>query len=104
MLATRTFDPELLLALPGHCVMRRGQGLRPFPRTPFSTSSFLPSLRSGQVSLDEAEHFLHNRDASVASLRWCSGSVPERRSESFRNKRSASPESPKRTITARCAV
>src|SRR5215831_17791737 len=31
------------------------------------------SSRSG-VSLDEAEHFLHNRDASVATLRWCSDS------------------------------
>jgi len=57
----------------GYCALRRGQGLRPFPRTPFSASSILPSLRSGQVSLDEAEHFLHNRDASVATLRWCSG-------------------------------
>ena len=50
------------------------KGYRPFPRTPFSASSILPSLRFGQVSLDEAEHFLHNRDASVATLRWCSGS------------------------------
>lgn len=52
----------------------RGQGLRPFSRTPFSASGILPALRSGQVSLDEAEHFLHNRGASVATLRWCSGS------------------------------
>ena len=50
------------------------KGCCPFPRTPFSASGILPSLRSGQVSLDEAEHFLHNRDASVATLRWCSGS------------------------------
>ena len=34
-------------------------------RTPILASGGLPSLRSGQVSLDEAEHFLHNRDASV---------------------------------------
>ena len=46
----------------------------PFPRTPFSASGVLPSLRSGQVSLAEAEHFLRNRSASVATLRWCSGS------------------------------
>jgi hypothetical protein len=59
---------------PGYCVLRRGKGLRPFPRAPFSASGILPSLRSGRVSLDEGEHFLHNRDASVATLRWCSGS------------------------------
>ena len=47
---------------------------RPFPRTPFSATGALPPLRSGQVFLDEAEHFLHNRGASVATLRWCSGS------------------------------
>jgi hypothetical protein len=29
---------------------------------------------SDRFFLDEAEHFLHNRDASVATLRWCSGS------------------------------
>jgi hypothetical protein len=45
----------------------------PFPRTPFLASGALPALRSGQVSLDEAEHFLHNRSAIVATLRWCSG-------------------------------
>jgi hypothetical protein len=33
-----------------------------------------PSLRFGQLALDAAEHFLHNRGASVATLRWCSGS------------------------------
>ena len=44
------------------------------PHTPILAMTSLPSLRSGQVSLDEAEHFLHNRDASVATLRWCSGS------------------------------
>src|SRR6266403_1855312 len=54
-----------LVALLGHCVPRRGQGL-----PPLSAHSF--SLR--QVFLDEAEHFLRNRDASVATLRGCSGS------------------------------
>jgi hypothetical protein len=49
-------------------------GCRSYPRTPFSASGALPPLRSGQVSLDEAEHFLHNRSASVVTLRWCSGS------------------------------
>jgi hypothetical protein len=42
------------------------QGLR--------TISPHPLLRFGQVSLDEGEHFLHNREASVATLRWCSES------------------------------
>jgi hypothetical protein len=55
-------------------VLRRGQGLPPLSPHPFLRERILPPLRSGQVSLDEAEHFLHNRDASVATLRWCSGS------------------------------
>src|SRR5713101_3559506 len=42
---------------------------RPFPR-----SGSLPPLRFGQFFLDEAEHFLQNRMASVATLRGCSGS------------------------------
>jgi hypothetical protein len=54
-------------------------------RTPFSASSFHPPLRSGQVSLDEAEHSLHNRSASVATLRWCSESSRNARSVSLRN-------------------
>jgi hypothetical protein len=46
----------------------------PFPAllSPLAASFF--RRRFGQVSLDEAEHFLHNRDASVVTLRWCSGS------------------------------
>jgi hypothetical protein len=63
-----------LIALRVSPALGGDKGWRPFPRTPFSASSILPSLRFGQVSLDEAEHFLHNRDASVATLRWCSGS------------------------------
>ena len=68
------FCSGVLFALRGHCELRRGQGLRPFPRTSLSASGNLPALRSGQVSLDEAEHFLHNRAVRVATLRWCSGS------------------------------
>jgi hypothetical protein len=34
--------------------------------------------------LDEAEHFLHNRKASVASLRSVFGIIPESRSASLR--------------------
>src|SRR5712691_2080665 len=63
-----------LIALRVSPALGGDKGCRPFPRTPFSTSSILPSLRFGQVSLDEAEHFLHNRDASVATLRRRSGS------------------------------
>ena len=50
-------------------MLRRGQGLSPFPRTPFSITGPLPSVRSGQVLLDEDEHLFHNRSASVAALR-----------------------------------
>jgi hypothetical protein len=69
-------------------------GYRPFPRTPFSASRILPSLRSRQVSLDEAEHFLHNRDASVAYAPMVFGIILEWRSDSSRIQCSASPESP----------
>ena len=60
---------------------------------PFLRSSAHPPLRSGQVSLDEAEHFLHNRNASVATLREPFAFGLECRSSSFRNQRSPSPES-----------
>src|SRR6266446_6507126 len=56
---------------PGHCVLRWGQDVlspRPFPR-----SGSLPPLRFGQFFLDEAEHFLQNRMASVATLRGFRG-------------------------------
>jgi len=55
-------------------VLRRGQGLRPFPRTPFSATGALPPLRSGQFVLDEAEHFPAQSRCQRRSLRWCSGS------------------------------
>jgi len=42
---------------------------RPVPR-----SGSLPPLRFGQFFLDEAEHFLQNRMASVATLPGSSGS------------------------------
>ena len=45
------------------------------------------------VSLDEAERFLHDRIASVATLRWCSGSSRNAVRVSS-NKGSPSPESP----------
>jgi hypothetical protein len=78
-----------------HCLSRGvHSSCCPFPRTPFSANGALPSLRSGQVSLDEAEHFRHNRDASVAYAPMVFGIIPECRSDSLRNERSASPESP----------
>jgi hypothetical protein len=40
-----------------------------FPRTAFSASGVLSSLRFGQVSLDEAEHFLHNPSLRSDGLR-----------------------------------
>ena len=66
--------PERCSRSGAHCVLRRGQAVPSFPRTPFLASGALPPLRSGYISLDEAEHFLHNRSASVATLRWYSGS------------------------------
>jgi len=74
-------------------VLMRGKGLRPFPHTPFLACPSVPPLRSGQVSLDEAEHLFHNRDASVAALRGLFAFGPECRSRSLRNHHSPSPES-----------
>jgi hypothetical protein len=44
--------------------------------------------------LDEAEHFLHNRVASVATAPMVFGIIPECRSASVRDQRSGLPESP----------
>src|ERR1035438_6166574 len=74
----------------------RGKGAAaPFPCTPNprSTQAFAP-LRT--FSVDDAEHFLHNHHASVASLRLLLTFAPERRSASLRNRCSPSPECPKR--------
>jgi len=60
----------------------------------------VPPLRSGQVLLDEAEHFLHNRNASVATLRTLFAFGPECRSRSYRKQRSPSPESSFKTMSA----
>jgi hypothetical protein len=61
----------------------------PFPRTPFLAPSRLPPLRSGPSGtsrfLDQAEHFLHNQKASVATLRLLFGTGPESCSASLRN-------------------
>ena len=69
---------------------------RPFPlhpKSPPQSLRFAPdTLRTFLV--DEAEHFLHNHHASVASLRLLFTFVPERRSASLRNRCSPSPEYP----------
>ncbi len=62
---------------------------RPFPLHPKS-----PPQRLRTFLVDEAEHFLHNHHASVASLRLLFTFVPERRSASLRNRCSPSPEYP----------
>jgi len=46
-----------LFALQGYCVLGRGQGLPPLYAPLSPLAAFFPPLRSGQVSLDEAEHF-----------------------------------------------
>src|SRR5260370_17367467 len=72
----------------------RGKGAAaPFPGTPNPrpAQAFAP-LRT--FSVDDAEHFLHNHHASVASLRLLFTFAPERRSASLRNRCSPSPECP----------
>src|ERR1035437_8135839 len=60
---------------PGALCAEAGQrAAAPFPAPLSSACGIFPPLCSGQISLDEAEHLLHNRVASVATLRWCSGS------------------------------
>src|SRR5208337_1468250 len=79
---------------------RQGQrGCRPFPLHPQSPPDllrFASDHPSRTISLDEAEHFLHNHHASVASLRLLFTFTPERRSASLRNRCSPSPEYPPR--------
>lgn len=56
----------------------------PVPHTPILATTIPPPLRSGQVSLDEAEHFLDNRDQRrYAPMVF--GLIPECRSDSLRN-------------------
>ena len=73
---------------------KQGQrGCRPFPlhpKSPLNRSS--ASLRT--LSVDDAEHFLHNHYASVASLRLLFTFAPECRSASLRNRCLPSPEYP----------
>ena len=78
-------------ALRGHLALRRGQGL---PRTPFLASGIFPPLRSGQISLDEAEQSPARSSCQRRDAPMVFGIIPECRSASLRNERSASPESP----------
>src|SRR5271165_5347594 len=83
---------------------RQGQrGCRPFPLHPQSPPDllrFASDHLSRTISLDEAEHFLHNHHASVASLRLLFTFTPERRSACLRNRCSPSPEYPAETVQA----
>src|SRR5271157_2398790 len=77
----------------------RGKGAAaPFPCTPKSPPDllrFASDHPSRTISLDEAEHFLHNHHASVASLRLLFAFTPERRSACLRNRCSPSLEYPR---------
>ena len=69
------------------------KGLPPLsPAPPIPAEPASASLRT--ISLDDSEHLLHNHRASVASLRLLFTFAPERRSASFRNRCSPSPEYP----------
>src|SRR5208283_5085464 len=73
---------------------QRQRGCRPFPLHPQSPPNLLrfgSDHLSRPISLDEAEHFLHNHHASVASLRLLFTFTPERRSACLRNRCSPSP-------------
>jgi hypothetical protein len=76
------------------CCLTLGVQSKSFPRTPFSVSGVLPSPRSGQVFLDEAEHFPAQSRCQRRYAPMVFGIIPECRSGSLRNKRLASPESP----------
>ena len=60
---------------PGHCSAERGTGPPSLSPHPFPGLRPAASASLRTVSLDEAEHFLHNQKASVATLRWCSASA-----------------------------
>ena len=57
----------------------------PFPRTPFPLAAACLRFAPDLGSLDQAEHFLHNQKASVATLRLLFGIGPESCSASLRN-------------------
>jgi len=66
-------------------VLGGDRGCRPFPRASFSVSSILPPLRSGKVSLDEAERFTAQSTCQRRYAPMVFGIIPECRSASLRN-------------------
>jgi hypothetical protein len=63
-----SFD-RALAAPRGHCVLTLGQEAdAPFPAPLPPPAAFFLRFALDSLFLDEAEHFLHNRDASVATL------------------------------------
>jgi hypothetical protein len=63
--------------------LRAGAGTR--AAAPFSASGILPPLRSGQFSVDEAEHFTAQSSCQRRYAPMVFGIIPERRSASLRN-------------------
>jgi hypothetical protein len=63
------------LPAPAASALRRGQGLPPLSPAPLSplAASFL-RCAPDRFHLTKPNTFQHNREASVATLRWCSGS------------------------------
>ena len=55
-----------------------------FPRAPFPACGVLPSLLSGQVSLDEAEHFTAQSSCQRRYAPMVFGIIPEHRSAFLR--------------------
>jgi hypothetical protein len=62
-----------LFALQGHCA-EAGQSLSPFPAPLCPLAASFLRCAPDRFPLMKANTFLHNRVASVATLRWCSGS------------------------------
>jgi hypothetical protein len=75
--------PERLLRS-GLLCAEAGQGLPPFP-APLCPLPALFLRCAPDIFLDEAEHFLQNRDASVATLSMVFGFIQECRSGFLRN-------------------
>jgi hypothetical protein len=65
------------------------------PSDAFLAGAIQSAARSGQVSLDEAEHFPAQSRSRRRYAPMVFGIILECRSASLRNERSASPESPK---------
>ena len=66
-----------LFALQATLCGGRDKGCRPFPCTPFSACGTIPPLRSGQVSLDEAERFTAQSSCQRRYTPMVFGIIPE---------------------------